>query len=319
MTEKLSDADINFTAPETGRESIANKPETTAHAVSQMVLAEKLPDAQSATMSIMNHPDLNALGNAVERVIYPKLVERKIKASKETQNQLFDSKRQFAQEFVDLTKNTGFPVGWSREKGKSGYHFNNTSGEKSISDGFAYFFNKSRSEWKPYQGEVQRAYLTIQPESVRDIPKHFVELTQFFNEAGIDYYAKAASPWQASTRNDNMVFYISPNDKDRAHELFRDYIAGQKIFSGEVLSAEKDENTDGLSWGVEPNQEDVENWQAATRDPSSAISYSQSLALEIAPTVFNAIAKKHYEQGNQQEFTNFRQLAIESADAITEE
>lgn len=282
--------------------------------VTERILAGELPDSQELWLPVANQPELNELGRAMTKIIYPQLVERPEEISKEEDTRLMDGKRGFAQEFVDLARADGSPVRWTRQQGESSFHFNNEEGNRTIEDGFAYFYNKSQSEWRPYQGEIERAYLTIKPELAEGMPKYFVEIVSLLKREGIDFFAKSASPWQAAKRTDTMVFYISPNDKDRAGEIMRSYLESQQAFSGHVLSGKEDE-ADGLSWGVEPDAEITQKWQQATGS-SERISYSQAMALQMAPSVFNAVAQRHFEAGNQEEFAYFRDLAIKATDAL---
>ena len=318
----LTDNDRNFVANDAKKD--ADKPiendgsfESKKDQVINSILSGELPGISS--FPLMSHPDLNKLGTHILRIIYPKLTERPDGISKEMSNDLLDRKKEFLRQFADKVQETGVPLKYWREQGESCFHLGNEKGLKSVEDGFAYYYNKSRAEWRPYEGEVARAYLTIKPELATKTPEQFVGLVNFLRDAGVDFYAKAGSPWHAAQRLDDFVFYISPNDVDRTRELFRDYIGDKEIFEGAVLSADADKSIKGVSWGKEPTAEDVEAWQKATGDRRERISYSQAMAFQMAPSAFVAIARKYAKNGQAEEGKKFAVLAAQAQNGLTKE
>ncbi|MDD4409569.1 MAG: T3SS effector HopA1 family protein [Candidatus Pacebacteria bacterium] len=249
-------------------------------------------------------------GKVIMKEIYDKLVSRLDYESILTSEEIIqigkDSLVDFKEYINELnSEGNDFKFNVNRPSGTTGFHLNGESGR--VTRDHLFYFNKSMTEWKNPQEQQVRAYITIKPEERKNIQRHFVDICKKMYNEGIDFSSKAVSPNGLENRTDDMVLYISLSDQAKAGEIIKEFLEERVIGQGHVISA-LPSLEDGLSWALEPSEEDVDLWQKVSGSSEGA-SHSSVVATKISPIFLRRIAIMHQKFGNQEEADAFNSEA----------
>lgn len=196
-------------------------------------------------------------------------------------------------------------AGSTRRDGTDAFH---TDGSAGAARDFMFYFNKAHAHWKNPRDQEVRAYITLSPSEKQNIYKHFTDLAILLYDQGIDFSAKAASPYMMEERTDDMVFYISNQDQARASVLIKQFLEQRQIASGHVMAAVPSPQ-DGLSWALEPGKIQTQTWQEVSGSSQRA-SYNVYVATRIMPVYLERLAVAQERLGNRAEAAEFRQEAL---------
>jgi hypothetical protein len=262
-------------------------------------------------------------GKIIGENIYNKLVYRTDHQSQQSAQELIqlgkeglDDFKQYVENINNESRQQGgkeFPFNTTRQSGETGFHLNGQEGN--VSRGHLFYFNKSSIEWKnPHEQQV-RAYLTLKTDEIKNVQRYFVDLSKKLYDEGIDFSAKAASPNGMEKRTDNVVLYISASDQAKAGKIIKEFLSERKIGQGNVDAAIPSPDQEGLSWALEPTEQDVKLWQDVSGS-SERVSYNGLVAVKAAPAYLRRIAEIHLKSGNQNEAAIFSAEADRVEDLI---
>lgn len=282
----------------------------------QLEVDEKNPPTSELSIApvvtnIFGEHDIPTLTGRVVADVFDQLIKREDAKDYDGVDEimkLIEKSKEMMQDFINgverkINKSNQLSFGVKRKSGTDGFHF---GGEAIASRDFLFYFNKSKAKYKRNEDEI-RAYITLSPEERTHIHDHFTELVMRLYDAGIDFSAKAASLFGVTMRTDNMVFYISVSDQQQAHQIIKDYLNEKNIGRGHVLAAFRSLE-DGLSWAMQPSQEQHKIWREATGSSREA-SYNSYVAVRVMPAYLRKIADAHDAKGNHDEANLFRDEA----------
>ncbi|MCC6810148.1 MAG: hypothetical protein IT381_22145 [Deltaproteobacteria bacterium] len=142
--------------------------------------------------------------------------------------------------------------------------------------------------------EVLRAYVTVRPELAGKVPALFAATVAELRAAGVTFNGKAANPDGALRRLDNMVFYIEPKDAAKAAPILERFANASGAPSGMATAIPG--RAPGLCWARDVSANDAAIFRQAVGG-KSAPSYSQWVALRLAPGYLERIAGAHRNGG----------------------
>jgi hypothetical protein len=195
-------------------------------------------------------------------------------------------------------------LGAHKPPGKDGFHFN---GDTRASQDFLFYFGKSRANYKTKNEAEVRAYLTLKPAEAIKNQSHFVELAMKLYDAGIDFSAKAGSIFGVRQRTDNMVFYITASDQQKASQIIKDFLQEKSIGQGHMLAALPSPQ-EGLSWAMQPTPEEMEQWKKISGSSVDA-SYNILVAVKAMPAYLDRLVEAHRQKADFSAAQAFQQEA----------
>lgn len=267
--------------------------------------AAKPPKPDSFTVGNTNafdYDDEPTLSGRVMLKIYGELIKRKDapEMPKDAVTQHNIAMKDFSTRAVEIAQSRKGEVAarrvtaaLSRTEGTNGFHFD---GERVAGRDHAYYFNKSTAYWRNPREGMTRAYVTVKPEEAAVNQQHFVNLSMEMFDAGIDFTAKATGVKGTIERTDNMVFYISNSDKDRAGVIMAKFLKDNPIAGGAVDAAIADKQT-GLSWAPEPGKVETDFYQKVTGS-SRKTSFNGFVAARAMPTYLDRLSLANARAGD---------------------
>lgn len=233
--------------------------------------------------NLVNRPDYKRTGTATEIIDKGKLAAKDFEAAVKEANE-----KRIAASLKP------FEFGLNRTAGTDGFHF---SGEQMFSKDHLFYFNKSKTHWKNPNDTEVRAYVTLSPSEIDTIQRDFTDLATQMYDLGIDFTAKASSPYGLQRRTDNMVFYIAMSDQAQASETIKKFLTERGIGQGHVAAATPSPQ-EGLSWAMEPDQTQNRIWHEVSGS-SKDTSFNMVVATMAMPTYLDRLAEAQARKGNQ--------------------
>jgi serine/threonine protein phosphatase PrpC len=215
--------------------------------------------------------------------------------------------RQFASEIQAINKTREAkglpPLSFSNDHigGSDDFHFN---GDRSPVTAHLFYFNKATQNYDPPYNPnegITHAYITLDPTNKDIVAKNFVDLCETLYDAGINFSAKATSPYGTIKRDDNIVIYIRDSDKENAAHLIRSFLTERSIATGHVRAANPDAQ-DGLSWAPEPTPREVKIFQEITGSTTQG-SFNAIVASRLMPYYLASLARQYREIAQREKAT----------------
>lgn len=190
----------------------------------------------------------------------------------------------------------------------------NISIVSAFGEDYPYFLQYNNPNFDHEQNRERsiRLYITIDPgENLKNIGStavYFAQLCDQLQKGGIKFNAKVTSPSGTANRMDNIIIYADVSQLKELREIALEFVRTNRTVANtlHVSSAFADPDVGGISWAVEPNDDQIQRFQRLFGKDNA--SYTELVAFYALPYFLNRLISEHERLGNSVEAYELSQV-----------